>query len=240
MSKTVIKLRPTNYYNIGQYESWLYDMSLKGLHLKRLNLLTATFEKSEPEKMRYRLDFNKSSRELGEQVSLYGQNGWIHITTFGECSIYASPEDSKIPELHTDTVEQANSLKKHVVQLGLLAMGSLLLVLFIGYHSFQSLISNQFMLSEREKWGELLFQLMYMSISIGFIRDWYTLWSIRKRLLTGEAIDHHVPWKASFYIRNIYNVVILIICLSFIIITIFNLLNNLNCQYKLDKYDPSI
>lgn len=37
-------------WNIGKYESWFSDMSAKGLHLKKLGKIYATFEKGEESK----------------------------------------------------------------------------------------------------------------------------------------------------------------------------------------------
>ena len=49
-----------------EQEQWLRAMALKGLHLKKLNLLQMwTFVKGEPADMVYRVDFNSEWQKAG-------------------------------------------------------------------------------------------------------------------------------------------------------------------------------
>lgn len=48
MNKTVFKLRPSDYWRIGEHESWFQDMAAKGFYLKKMGLRFAHFIKGEP------------------------------------------------------------------------------------------------------------------------------------------------------------------------------------------------
>lgn len=211
MSKTVYKLRPTDYHKIGQFESWLYDMSAKGLHLKRFGLFLAKFEKSEPKPIRYRLDIKRGKQYLAEQDLFYAQNGWELITHYGDFSVYAAPETANIPELHTDPVEQASSLKKFEYQYGLLTVGSIVFFLWIIFSFYRPWVNGQFLEVSYNDWSDRLLSLMLISMCAGFFLDWYKLRSTRRQLLAGKPIDHHAPWKATFYTKNVYNIAIMMV-----------------------------
>ncbi|MEC6747930.1 DUF2812 domain-containing protein [Marinilactibacillus sp. XAAS-LB27] len=223
MGKFVYKLRPTDYYKMGQFESWLYDMSAQGLHLKKFGLLLAKFEKNEPEFIRYRLDINSGKKYLAEQDIFYAQNGWDLVTHYGDFSIYASPESEDIPELHTDPVEQADSLKKFEFQQGILTVLSLIVNSLLAYSFYRSWDTQQLMDMGFNDWSELLLSIMLLSMCIGFAIDWYKLWSTRKKLLAGTAINHQAPWKTAIYLRNSYNVIVLAIAITMIIISILSI-----------------
>ncbi|WP_225744715.1 DUF2812 domain-containing protein [Marinilactibacillus sp. Marseille-P9653] len=223
MAKSVYKLRPTDYYKMGQFESWLYDMSVKGLHLKKFGLFLAKFEKSEPKFIRYRLDINSGKKYLAEQDLFYAQNGWNLVTHYGDFSVYAAPESADIPELHTDPVEQANSLKKFEFQQGILTVISMIVNLLLAYSFYRSWNTQQLADIGYDGWSELLLSIMLVSMCIGFVIDWYKIWSTRKKLLAGKAINHHSPWKTAIYLRNSYNVIVLVIAITMIAISILSI-----------------
>ncbi|ATW23513.1 DUF2812 domain-containing protein [Candidatus Formimonas warabiya] len=53
MSKTVRRFMQDDIWNLGRNESWFSDMAKKGLHLRRIGLFFATFEKAEPQKTKF-------------------------------------------------------------------------------------------------------------------------------------------------------------------------------------------
>ncbi|MFC6464148.1 DUF2812 domain-containing protein [Marinilactibacillus sp. GCM10026970] len=223
MTKSVYKLRPTDYYRMGQFESWLYDMSTRGLHLKKFGLLLAKFEKSEPKFIRYRLDINSGKKYLAEQDLFYAQNGWNLVTHYGEFSVYAAPESADIPELHTDLVEQANSLKKFEFQQGALTVISIIVNLLLAYSFYQSWNTQQLMDIGYNHWSDLLLSVMLINMCIVFVIDWYNIWSTRKKLLAGKVINHHAPWKMAIYLRNSYNIIVLAIAITMIVISVLSI-----------------
>lgn len=53
--KVVLKLRPSNYWRIGEHESWFSDMAKEGLHLRKVGSMFVHFIKEEPKETRYRI-----------------------------------------------------------------------------------------------------------------------------------------------------------------------------------------
>lgn len=56
MNKNVRKVRPADYWRIGEHESWFSDMSAKGWHLHKMGIQFAHFKKGDPKRMEYRIE----------------------------------------------------------------------------------------------------------------------------------------------------------------------------------------
>lgn len=81
MTKTVYKLRPSDYWRIGEHESWFQDLAAKGFHLKKMGIYFAKFHKAKPKQMKYRIEVSKNKRVKPEQVQMYEESGWDHVTS---------------------------------------------------------------------------------------------------------------------------------------------------------------
>jgi hypothetical protein len=81
INKPVYKLRPSDYWRIGEHESWFADMAAQGLFLKKMGIYFARFEKSEPRKMRYRIDVTAKKTLSTEQIETYADRGWDIVTS---------------------------------------------------------------------------------------------------------------------------------------------------------------
>lgn len=92
---------PFERWHIEEMQSYLADMSEKGLHLKELDGKTDEFETGEPERVRYRIDIAK--KDYGgfkkEQLDYYRRAGWKHIGWIDGCHVYRSiaPESPSLP-----------------------------------------------------------------------------------------------------------------------------------------------
>ena len=112
MNKTVRKLRPSDYWRIGEHESWFTDMAAEGFHLKKMGLHFAHFVKGEPKKMRYRIDVSLKKKITPEQIEMYADSGWDYVTSYEFFHVFSSPVELNAPELHTDPAEQSYTLKE--------------------------------------------------------------------------------------------------------------------------------
>ncbi|WP_273129397.1 DUF2812 domain-containing protein [Bacillus weihaiensis] len=112
MNKTVHKLRPSDYWRIGEHESWFQDMAAKGLHLKKMGIHFAKFVKGEQENRRYRIDVSIKKKITTEQIQMYAESGWDYVTSYNSFHVFSSPEKRNAPELHTDPAEQSYTLKE--------------------------------------------------------------------------------------------------------------------------------
>ena len=98
-------------WELEQQQAWLSDMARQGWHLHRLKPLV-TFTKGTPAHMRYRCDVAEADND--EQLALYAAAGWEYVGRRRNTQIYRAPEDASIPEIYTDSSEQALDRKSVV------------------------------------------------------------------------------------------------------------------------------
>jgi hypothetical protein len=133
MDKAVYKLRPRDFWRIGEHESWFADMAAQGLHLKKVGIHFAKFVKGEPQSMRYRIEVSIKKKIPAEQVEMYAENGWDYVTSYTYFHVFSSPAEMNAPELHTDPAEQSYTLKELDEKLALNAILIIIaMILMIG------------------------------------------------------------------------------------------------------------
>lgn len=201
MGKIVRKLRPNDYWRIGEHESWFTDMAAEGIHLKKMGSRFAKFVQGEPKKMRYRIDVSFSKKITSEQIDMYAESGWDYVTSYSYFHVFSSPAELHAPELHTDPAEQSYTLKAldekyaqtawTVTILILLTFGMLASIWFLD--GTPTLMMVQ---------GNVLTQTI-LSIILGYsaynsLQAAISIRSLRKKLADGKPIDHHAPWKKRF------------------------------------------
>ena len=91
MSKFVKKLIPFESCDIPAIQSWLEDMAAQGLFYVDCGFFCARFEKGEPKKLRYRLDFcdvslGKIPEEKAELYEAARGVSWVNSKTTLSCS----------------------------------------------------------------------------------------------------------------------------------------------------------
>lgn len=111
MAKTIRKLRPSDYWRIGEHESWFADMAAEGLYIKKMGKFFAKFVKGEPNKMKYRIEVTSGQGITPDQMDLYSDNGWEYVTSYNVFHVFSSPAILNAPELHTDPGEKLLLLK---------------------------------------------------------------------------------------------------------------------------------
>lgn len=230
MSKTVLKLRPNDYWRIGEHESWFTDMAANGLHLKKVGYRFVKFEKGEPKNIRYRIDVNED-RLTDEQEELYKEYGWEFITAYGKFSVFSSPEELGAPELHTDAVEQSytlealgKDLRLNVILLPLMMvifLGVMYSAIFLTRTPFQAMIKGQFV--------QLCFIVIaefYVFYTI--IQSYRSIRALRKSLLEGTPIDHHANWQKNRWLSNSIGGFFVLLSFMMIILPIMTLIMTTN------------
>ncbi|MEG0385943.1 MAG: DUF2812 domain-containing protein, partial [Solibacillus sp.] len=110
MTKIVRKVRPGDYWRIGELESWFSDMSAKGLHFQKMGIHFAHFQKGEPKRMEYRIEVIQTKEMSYDQSNLYEENGWDYVASYQYFHVFSSLEEHHAPELHTDPMEQSYTL----------------------------------------------------------------------------------------------------------------------------------
>ncbi len=225
MSKTIRKLRPNDYWRIGEHESWFGDMAAEGLHLQGIGKLFAVFEKGEPRETKYRIDITKNGI-TEEQKSLYKEYGWDYVAGYGKFNIFSSPESLHAAELHTDPEEQSYTLRALDRELkrntGIIAILVALIfvligsMLFIGGTFFLNLVQGQVLQQCILLVGEsyVLYMAILSSRSIS---------RLRKTLSEGKPIDHRANWRKDLWRSNaigVFFVIAGVFCVALPFITL--------------------
>ncbi|SEN43205.1 Protein of unknown function [Paenisporosarcina quisquiliarum] len=212
----VLKLRPSNYWHIGEHESWFTDMAKEGLHLRKVGSIFVHFIKEKPKETRYRIDTIHNKEITFEQQQMYAESDWSYVTRYGMFSVFSSPVELNAPELHTDPEEQAYTLKaleKTIVSSALLA--TIITFILIGLIYFFLFINSTPTLFFVE--GEIiqplpLFIIIYFTYSL--ISAAVGIRSLRNKLKEGNAIDHAAPWKrirkVNILISNVFIVLAIV------------------------------
>jgi hypothetical protein len=198
MTKTVYKLRPRDYWRIGEHESWFTDMAAKGFHLKKMGLHFVKFVKGEPKKMKYRIDLSIKKKITLEQIQMYEESGWDYVTSSKFFHVFSSPVEINAPELHTDPAEQSYALKeldkKLAINAAIVAVGTILMIGMLYAIWFLDGTPTLVMVNG------IAIQQTVLTIYLGYsafssLQATISIRALRKNLNEGKPIDHHAPWK---------------------------------------------
>lgn len=197
MGKTVLKWRTRDDWRIGEHESWLRDMALGGLFLKKVGLLFYWFEKSEPRQMRYRIVPVRDIPMTLQQKKAGAPNGWDFVTSCRVFNIYSSSDEVNAPEFPVIPAEFARNLSR---------VNDRIIIGFVYLFIFGlSFVQNtEVIFNSRTPYLKLLSEFpaayvaelavlayaLYLSLS-AFI----SIHRLKKSLITGNPIDHEAPWQ---------------------------------------------
>jgi hypothetical protein len=199
MNKTIYKLRPSDYWRIGEHESWFSDMAAEGLFLKKMGRQFAQFVKGEPKNMRYRIDVSINRKIPADQIDMYGESGWEYVTSYGQFYVFTSPAELEAPELHTDPAEQSFTLKELDKKLAfnavLVILGLLLIIGMLGSIWFMDGTPTLFMMEGTVAIQQPIFVIFVAYTAYISLQAALSIRDLRKRLAEGRAIDHQAPWK---------------------------------------------
>lgn len=231
MSKIIRKFPIDDMWNIGKSESWYSDMAAEGLHLKSFGHLHVKFEKGNPAKTKYRIDilYKKPSQE---QLDVYKDCGWEFVANTGVFYIFSSPEESNVPELHTDPAEQSFTLdnlnkilKRNVIIIIaaiLFFIGMMLSIMFFYDEPYLFFIGGDFILP-------VLFAVIYIFSLFSTIRNYRYVKDVKNSLTSGTPINHNEDWKKGHFINKAFDVVLLSVAVLSIILPVMQMI-------KQDKY----
>lgn len=206
MRNTVYKFRPSDYWRIGEHESWFAEMAAEGFYLQKIGIHFAKFVKREPNKMRYRIDVSRSKKVPAEQIHMYAESGWDFVTSYGQFHVYSSPAELNAPELHTDPAEQSYTLKKLDKKLAWNAVVVIIsMIVMIGLLVSTWLLDGTPVLFIVEG---MIIQQTTLAIFMGYtaynsLQAALSIRALRKSLVEGKAIDHHASWKKHHRVNTV-------------------------------------
>ncbi|WP_170006374.1 DUF2812 domain-containing protein [Bacillus fonticola] len=205
MNKTVHKLRPSDYWRIGEHESWFSDMAAKGLHLKKMGIHFAKFVKGEQKKMRYRIDVSIKKKITPEQIQMYAESGWDYVTSYNSFHVFSSPEERNAPELHTDPAEQSYTLKeldKKLASNAVIVVVSAILI--IGMNSAIWFLDGTptLVMVEGGVVQQLILAIFFGYTTYNSLQASISIRALRRKLIEGKPINHHAPWKKHYRLHS--------------------------------------
>ena len=114
MSKFVKKLIPFESSDIPAIQSWLEDMAEQGLFYVDCGFFCARFERGEPKKLRYRLDFcNVSLGKIPEdKAELYERSSWRVVGELKNDLVVLTTDDPDAPEIFSEPEHLIAPLKR--------------------------------------------------------------------------------------------------------------------------------
>ncbi|WP_407270417.1 DUF2812 domain-containing protein [Radiobacillus sp. PE A8.2] len=214
MSKTVYKLRPNDFWRIGEHESWFTDMAARGLHLKKMGIYFAKFVKGEPKQMKYRIEVSIDKEITSEQIEMYAESGWDYVTRYQFFHVFSSPVELNAPELHTDPAEQSYTLKELDKKLAKNAI-----MIFIGMLLMFGIMFSLLFMSgtptlnviEGGAIQQIITTIFFVYITYIMLQASLSIRALRKNLIEGKAIDHHAPWRKHHRLRTIITLLFTIV-----------------------------
>lgn len=217
MSKVIRKLRPSDYWRIGEHESWFEDMANEGLHLKRMGLHFAQFNRGEPRKIRYRIDVSLNKGITLEQKQMYAESGWDYVTSYGDFNVFSSPVHRNAPELHTDPAEQAYTMKeldKKLVFNALMVVVSVIIMVGVVSAIWFMEDTPVLALVEGIIISEIISTVIMIYLAYTSLQATISIRNLQKTLLDGKPINHNAPWKKNQRVKCSIAVLYVLIAIS--------------------------
>lgn len=261
MKGTIRRLPPCPCCDVEKMESWLQDMAREGLILEKEGISRGLvrFRREAPRTIQYRLFSgwqeptlkniwqSKNALPPKEEKEFHASYGWNYVARRDCFSIYAR-EGETGREMHTDPAVQAIDIQ--VVSKwvrwtqGANLIGSTVLLIFLlllmawtgGLFSFLA---------------EAAFFLLAALVLLGFLgvdtgRQLAALGRLRRKLQSGEPLDHHKPWRKGAAGHRVFQVLVfllLVLCLVWGVFLEYDLMRGTPIQngvYPGDQPFPSV
>ncbi len=200
--KYAYRLPPCPSYDIEGMESWLSDMASHGLVLAKDGIFAgvATFEKTEPRNIKYRLWAAEKGTSMWadnygdpdeEAVDISAKYGWEYVAKRGDFHIYCSAAED-VRELNTDPKVWALALKAVEKRRREAIISFILWTVLYPLIYFRG---NIFILMINMKtWLFLYGFVLFVWIFTGLLIRVRHLGRLRKRILGGSGIAQKKDW----------------------------------------------
>ncbi|MER1987738.1 MAG: DUF2812 domain-containing protein [Solibacillus sp.] len=223
MARLIRKFRPADYWYTEQYESWFSDMSLQGLHIKRIGTCLVKFKKGEPRKMEYRMTLTPDKEISDAQITLYKENGWTYVTSHQYFHIFVAAEGVQTREVPVDL---------HVLQQLRKALRSNFLFVLIGLIVYIGLVATLWFMDGTPTLlmveGPVIYQTILVFILLGNLfeplRGMRTIRRMEKNVRTGRDLDHYAKWRGHWWISRIRSRLVVIFVLLVATMSVMHLI----------------
>ena len=209
-------------FAIGENEKFYSDMAARGWRLKKRGAYLSRSERTEPEKVLYRIEIAKAGIDEGgltdEQLELFQQCGWEFVTSRGVINVFRAIEGSGAPEFYMEPEQQATTVKilKNQYIWGLVSTILILAIHFslavmassVGTAGYLARLGAGVVGAFIEETA-LMLGVMFLLLELLFSGAYGAVRTalLYKRLRRGKALDH-APQKRMFIYKGIKRVFI--------------------------------
>ena len=233
--KTVRKLTPVSPYDIQGLESWLEDLSLRGLFLVKVGGTFSIFAQGAPKRTRYRVEYCKpyyTDEPPQDLMDLYRDFGWAFVCWAGDIDLpIFRTQDPQAEEPHTDPSLQgellgkvAGRLKRAFLHDAILLLALLGLMLAAG--AALCVVS----------YPVLLAAIAYETVqTFTRCRSWLRVRAVVRSLQHGVPMDHKISYPNRAR-SNLAHFVLLLLVLASLLLHYY--LNNTPAQNTQEDFSP--
>ena len=207
MRNVVRRFRMNDFWDMVGHESWYTHMAQQGLFLKKKGTFFTYFEQRPSQKMKYRIEVSKKALEEA-QIDFYESAGWEYVTHYNYFHVFRSPAEINAPEIHTDPVEQANTLKglNRMLMFNwifssvctLIVIGMMWAIFFLDSAPVRQLV--QFATTSQLFLPIFMLLLIFQSAQAAL-----SIRRLKKNLQSGIPLVHDMPWKKKSG-RNVWQI----------------------------------
>ena len=233
--KCIRKFTPVSPYDIQGLESWLEDLSLRGLFLVKFGTTFSIFAQGVPKRTRYRVEYCKpyyTDEPPQDLLDLYRDFGWEFVCWAGNIDLpIFRTQDPQAEEPHTDPSLQgellgkvAGRLKRAFLHDAILLLAVLGLMLAAGVAL--CVVS----------YPVLLAAIAYETVqTFTRCRSWLRVRAVVRSLQDGVPMDHKISYPNRAR-SNLAHFVLLLLVLASLLLHYY--LNNTPAQNTQEDFSP--
>ncbi len=233
--KYVRKWTPVSSYDIQGLESWLEDLSLRGLFLVKFGTTFSIFAQGVPKRTRYRVEYCKpyyTDEPPQDLLDLYRDFGWEFVCWAGNIDLpIFRTQDPQAEELHTDPSLQGMLLEKVEERLKRAFLHDAILLLAV----FSLMLAAGLALSVIS-YPVLLAVIAYGAVQIFTrCRSWLRVRAVVRSLQDGVPMDHKISYPNRVR-SNLAQFVLLLLFLALLLLHYY--FNNAPAQNTQEDFSP--
>ncbi len=233
--KCIRKFTPVSPYDIQGLESWLEDLSLRGLFLVKFGTTFSIFAQGVPKRTRYRVEYCKpyyTDEPPQDLLDLYRDFGWEFVCWAGNIDLpIFRTQDPQAEEPHTDPSLQGTLLKKVAERLKRAFLHDAILLLAV----FSLMLAAGLALSVIS-YPVLLAVIAYEAVqTFTRCRSWLRVRAVVRSLQDGVPMNHKISYPNRIR-SNLAQFVLLLLFLALLLLHYY--FNNAPAQNTQEDFSP--
>ena len=233
--KCIRKFTPVSPYDIQGLESWLEDLSLRGLFLVKFGTTFSIFAQGVPKRTRYRVEYCKpyyTDEPPQDLLDLYRDFGWEFVCWAGNIDLpIFRTQDPQAEEPHTDPSLQGTLLKKVAERLKRAFLHDAIILLAV----FSLMLAAGLALSVIS-YPVLLAVIAYEAVqTFTRCRNWLRVRAVVRSLQDGVPMNHKISYPNRIR-SNLAQFVLLLLFLALLLLHYY--FNNAPAQNTQEDFSP--